>query len=89
MRDEEICTQRSRIVVVPVIVEPVVVPVPPVAVPVQVADVQVAIRVAVMCGMPSISPSLEALCDLGIVCEGSAVFGIIMPEHSTPSIFIF
>lgn len=75
--------------VAPVVVEPVVVPVPPVAAPVQVADVQVAIRVAVMYGAPSVSPSLEALCDLGIACGSSAVFGIIMPEHSTPSIFIF
>jgi len=43
------------------------------------AGVQVAVRVAIEYGVPSISPSLEALCDLRIVCGGSAVFGIIMP----------
>ena len=78
-RSEEICAQSRGVVVVPVIVEPVVVPVPPATVPVEVTDIQVAVRVAVAYGVPSISPSLEALCDLGIVCGGSAVFGIIMP----------
>ncbi len=47
VRSEESCTQRSGVVVVPVVVEPIVAPVPPVAVPIEVADVQVAIAVAV------------------------------------------
>jgi len=37
-RNEESCGDGRRIVVVPVIVEPVVVPIPPVAVPIEVTD---------------------------------------------------
>jgi len=47
VRSEESCTQRSGVVFVPVVVEPVVAPVPPAVVPVEVADIQVAIAVAV------------------------------------------
>ena len=47
-RNEMSYGNRSRVVGVPVIVEPVVVPVPPVVVPVEVTDVEVAIGVAVM-----------------------------------------
>lgn len=54
MRSETSCGDRSGIVVVPVVVEPVVVPVPAVVVPVQVADVQVVVRVAVAYEMPSV-----------------------------------
>ena len=46
-RNEESCEQRSRVAVIPVVVEPVVVPVPPVAVPVEVTHVQVVIGVAI------------------------------------------
>ena len=60
--------------------EPVVIPVVVVAVAVHVPLVVPAVeRQVAMCGVPSISPSLEALCDLGTVCGGSAVFDIIMP----------
>ena len=43
------CGHRSRVVVVPVIVEPVVVPIPRTVVPIEVTDVEVAIGVAVSC----------------------------------------
>lgn len=60
-RNEEIFGHRSRVVVVPVVIEPVVVPVPPVVVPVKVTHVEVAIGVAVLYRKPSISPPLEVL----------------------------
>ena len=47
VRNEESCTQESRIVLIPVVVEPIVVPVPCVAIPVEITNVQVAIGVAV------------------------------------------
>ena len=59
------CANRRRIVLVPVVVEPVVVPVPPVAVPIEVTDAQVAVRIAVMCGVPSVSLPLEACVSRG------------------------
>ncbi|MFA6407851.1 MAG: hypothetical protein WCW36_00010 [Candidatus Paceibacterota bacterium] len=70
--------------------EPIVVPVVVVAIAIHVPLVVPAVeREVAMCGVPSISLPIEALCDLRVVCGGSAVFGIIMPEHFTPSIFIF
>ena len=53
------CDNGSRVVVVPVIVEPVVVPVPRTIVPVQVADIDIAVRVAVMYNMPSVPLPFE------------------------------
>lgn len=65
-RNERSCRNRSRIVVVEVIVEPVVVPVPLVVVPVQVTDMQFAIGVAVSYTIPSTPLSLEAYAILGL-----------------------
>jgi len=45
---KRVAEHHSRVVRVPVVVEPVVVPVPPIAVPVEVANVEVAVSVAVM-----------------------------------------
>jgi hypothetical protein len=53
------CGHRGRVVVIPVIVEPVVVPVPPIAVPIQVTDVEVAIGVAVLYKISSVPPPFE------------------------------
>lgn len=61
MRSEESCTQRSGVVAVPVVVEPVVAPVPPAVVPIEVADVQVAIAVAVRMGCRPCHHLLNAL----------------------------
>ena len=44
--------ESRRVVVIPVVVEPIVVPVPPVVVPIEVADIQVAVRVAVLYSLP-------------------------------------
>ena len=52
------CAHSRRVVAAPVVVEPVVAPVPPVVVPVQVTDVEVAVRVAVVYRVPSVSPPL-------------------------------
>src|SRR3989344_3230941 len=87
---EESCGdgERKCHIVVPLIVGLVPIGVNPLAavVAVRVEHIRVAVG---MYEVPSVSPSLEASCDLRIVCGVSAVFGIIMPEHSTPSIFIF
>lgn len=72
MRSEEGCAQRSRIVVVPIVVEPVVVPVPPVAVPVEVTNVQVAIGVAIMCEVSSVPPLVEGCSDLQAVSDSAS-----------------
>jgi len=61
-RNEENFGNQSRVVGVPVVVEPVVVPVPPVAVPVEVTNVEVAIGVAVLCEAPSSTPPFKSLC---------------------------
>ena len=45
---KRVAEHHSRVVRVPVIVEPVVVPVPPVTIPVEVANIEVAVGVAVM-----------------------------------------
>jgi len=58
-RNEKSFGHRGRVVVVPVVVEPVGVPVPPVAVPVEVTDVEVAVPVAVMYEAPSIPLLIE------------------------------
>ena len=56
------CENSSRLIRVPVVVEPVVVPVPRAIVEVQIADVLVAIAVAVLYRMPSITPpSVKAI----------------------------
>src|SRR3989344_4622845 len=78
-RSEENCGdgERERPIVVPLIVGIVEVGLDPstVVVAVRVEHVRVAVG---KYGAPSLSPSLEALCYLGIVCGGSAVFCIIM-----------
>ncbi|MBU1890365.1 hypothetical protein KJ782_02640 [Patescibacteria group bacterium] len=58
-RNEVICEDTRRVVVVPVIVEPVVVPVPPVIIPVEVTDVDIAISVAVLYSVPSMPLPFE------------------------------
>jgi hypothetical protein len=42
-----------------VIVEPIGIPIPPIIVPVQIANVEVAVRVAVLYTLPSMSPPFE------------------------------
>ena len=57
---KRVARHRSRVVGVPVIVEPIVVPDPLVVVPVEVTDVEVAIGVAVLYEMSSKPPPFEA-----------------------------
>lgn len=45
---KRLAKHSRRVIVVPIVVEPVVVPVPPITIPVQIPDVQVAIGIAVM-----------------------------------------
>jgi hypothetical protein len=45
---KRVAEQSRRVVVVPIVLEPVVVPVPPLAIPVEVPDVEVATAVAIM-----------------------------------------
>lgn len=54
-----ICEDRSRVVVVPIVVEPVVVRDPPRPVPVEVTDVEIAISVAESYEIYSVSPPLD------------------------------
>ena len=54
------CAHEGRVVLVPVVVEPVVVANPLAAVPVKIAGIEVAVGVAVMYKVPPISPSLHA-----------------------------
>jgi hypothetical protein len=53
------CAQDGGVIVIEVIVEPIVVPLPTTLVPDEVANIQVAVRVAIMCRMPSVPLSLE------------------------------
>ena len=56
------CENSSRVVRVPIVVEPVVVPIPRAIVEVQITDVLVAIAVAVLYRMPSLPlPSMKAI----------------------------
>ena len=86
-RSEESCEAEGRVVAVPVVVEPVPVHHHLAAVLVEIRDVEVAVAVHDQCTecLPYHHPSNT----LRIVCGGPAVFGIIMPEHSVPSIFNF
>jgi hypothetical protein len=59
VRNKKSCVNQRRVVVIPVVVEPIEVPVPPVAVPVEVTNVEVAIPVAVMYKTPSIPLLIE------------------------------
>ena len=59
-RNEKICAQRSGVIVVPIIVEPVVVRIPLIVVEVQITDVEIVIRrIAETYRMPPISPPVE------------------------------
>jgi hypothetical protein len=58
-RNEESCEHHSRIVGVPVVIEPVVVHDPLAIVPVEVTDIEVAVRFTVLYKTPSIPPPLE------------------------------
>ena len=56
------CENSSRLIRVPIIVKPVVVPTPRAIIEVQIADVLVAVAVAVLYRMPSLSlPSVRAI----------------------------
>lgn len=57
--NEVICRDRRRVVVVPLIVEPVVVPVPLLAVPIEITDIEVAIGVAVLYKTSSVPLPIE------------------------------
>ena len=59
VRNKKSCVNQSRVVVIPVVVEPVEVPVPPATVPVEVANVEVAVPVAVMYETPSVPLLIE------------------------------
>ena len=59
-RNEDSSENSSRVVRVPVVVEPVVVPVPPTIVPVEVTNVEVAVRVAIYARYHPLSPPLDS-----------------------------
>ncbi len=59
-RNEDSSENSSRVVGVPVVVEPVVVPVPPTVVPVEVTNVGVAVRVAIYARHHPLSPPLDS-----------------------------
>ena len=71
------CENGRRVVVVPVVVQPIHVPVPRTVVPVQVPDVTVTVRVPKDC--ITYHPYHHSLNALGVVCGSSTVFGIVMP----------
>lgn len=71
------CENGRRVVVIPVVVQPIHVPVPLTVIPVQVQNVTVTVRVPK--DYIAYHPYHYLLNTLKVVCGGSTVFSIVMP----------